>query len=187
MNIAISILRGINVSGHRKIPMADLKALYAGLKLKNITTYIQSGNVVFSAGKFNPKALQKTIEEKIMEKFGFEVPVVIRTLEEMQSIVAINPFLKESKIELDKMHVTFLADIPAQDRLEKLKLVHYEPDRFTVLGKEVYLYCPNGYGNSKLTTNFFESKLKETATTRNWRTVNELLKIALLILDSTAS
>ncbi|HYV95393.1 MAG TPA: DUF1697 domain-containing protein [Chitinophagales bacterium] len=181
MSVAVSILRGINVSGHRKIPMAELKLLYSELKLKNISTYIQSGNVVFSADKINSKALAKSIEQKILEKYNFDVPVIIRTIDEIQSTLNNNPFLKEKKIEIDKLHVTFLADQPDKENLEKLKSYHYEPDRFIITGKEVYLYCPNGYGNTKLSNNFFESKLKITATTRNWRTVNELLKIALLL------
>ena len=179
MSVAISILRGINVSGHRKIPMQELKALYSELNLKNITTYIQSGNVVFSGGKINPEALAKKIEKKIFERYNFEVPVIVRTIVEIQSILNGNPFLKEKNIEMDKLHVTFLADHPGKDNLEKLKSYNYEPDRFIVVGREIYLYCPGGYGNTKLSNNFFESKLKVTATTRNWRTVNELLRIAV--------
>ena len=180
MSVAISILRGINVSGHRKIPMKELKSLYSELHLKNITTYIQSGNVVFSADKINPKTLAKIIEQKISEKYNFDVPVIIRTIDEIQSVLRNNPFLKERSIEMDKLHVTFLADHPGKENSEKLKSYHHEPDRFTIIDREIYLYCPGGYGNTKLSNNFFENKLKVTGTTRNWRTVNELLKIALV-------
>ncbi|MES2140127.1 MAG: DUF1697 domain-containing protein [Bacteroidota bacterium] len=175
MKIFLSILRGINVGGHKKIPMAELKKMYEELHFENITTYIQSGNVIFK--NKNSKDLSKQIEQKIFEKYNFDVPVIIRTPDEMQSIIEGNQFLKQKDIDLSKLHVVFLADKPAKENIENLKKYNYEPDQFCISGKEVYLYCPNGYGNSKLTNIFFENKLKVTATTRNWNTTNELFKI----------
>lgn len=159
--------------------MASLKAIYEEMKFKNIVTYIQSGNVIFSTGQADPQTLSGKIEKKILEKYGFKVPVIIRTADEIQAIVKINPFLKIKNIATDRLHVTFLADNAGSDLIEKIKEYHYEPDKFIIIGKEVYLSCPDGYGNSKLNNTFFENKLKVTATTRNWRTVNELLRIAL--------
>lgn len=179
MNTLISILRGINVSGKNKIPMVELKALFEGLKFKNVTTYIQSGNVIFSASGSNPRDLSKKIEQGILKKFGLNVPVITRTIEEIQSAIDKNPFLKNKNIELDKLHVTFLEDSPTGENLKKVLEYNYEPDKFMIVDKEVYLHCPNGYGNTKLANTFFENKLKVRATTRNWRTTNELLKIAL--------
>ena len=181
MSAAISILRGINVGGNRKIPMAELRQLYSELRLKNVTTYIQSGNVIFSADKINDEKLAKAIEQRILEKYNFEVPVIIRSMDEMKAVVKNNPFLNYNKIDTGKLHVTFMNKFPAKENSEKLRTYNYEPDRFTLSGKEVYIYCPDGYGNTKLNNTFFESKLKVTATTRNWRTVNELLRIASLL------
>jgi uncharacterized protein (DUF1697 family) len=178
VNTIISILRGINVSGKNKIPMVELKAMYEGLKFKNVITYIQSGNVIFSASESDSKTLSKKIEQGILKKFGFNVPVITRSIDEIQAAIKKNPFLKEKGIELEKLHVTFLEDSPAADTLKKVLEYNYEPDTFTIVGKEVYLHCPNGYGNTKLTNTFFENKLKVRATTRNWRTTNELLRIA---------
>ncbi|MES2397824.1 MAG: DUF1697 domain-containing protein, partial [Bacteroidota bacterium] len=149
MKTFLSILRGINVSGHKKIPMAELKFLYEELNFENVTTYIQSGNVIFN--NKNAKDLSKQIEQKIFEKYNFKVPVIIRILDEMQKIIEGNPFLKQKDIDLSKLHVVYLADNPKQDTIDNLKKNNYEPDKFYVSGKEVYLYCPNGYGNSKLT------------------------------------
>jgi uncharacterized protein (DUF1697 family) len=171
----LSILRGINVSGQKKINMADLKSLYENLGFKNIKTYIQSGNVIFENN--TGKDLSKKIEKQIEEKYGFQVPILIRTVNEMEEAVNKNPFLEEKNIEPDKLHVTYLSDIPSNENLEKMKTVDYRPDRFYVSGKEIYLYCPGGYGNTKLTNTFFEKKLKQTATTRNWKTTNALLKM----------
>lgn len=176
MPTLISILRGINLGSHHKIPMPELKALYEKAGFKNVSTYIQSGNIVFSAGKEKIEELPDKIHRLILKKFGFEVPVIIRTAREMQDIVNANPMVKDKDIE--KLHVTFLSDIPQKEHLEKIKTYHYPPDEYIITGKEIFVFCPNGYGNTKLSNNFFESKLKVTATTRNWRTVNELLKMS---------
>jgi uncharacterized protein (DUF1697 family) len=175
MAVYLSILRGINVSGQKKILMAELKKLYEELGFKNVKTFIQSGNVVFES-KSDTK-LAKKIEQKISEQYNFDVPVIIRTTEEMQQVINANPFLKQKNIDTTKLHVTYLSGIPQQEHITKANTYAYEPDQFIISGKEVYLYCPNGYGNTKLTNNFFENKLKVTATTRNWKTTNELLSI----------
>ena len=175
MGSYLSILRGINVSGQKMIKMTDLKSLYESLGFKNVITYIQSGNVVFESK--NNKNLASTIEQKIKEQFGFDVPVIIRTKDEMKVIVEQNPFLKDKKTELDKMHVTYLADIPTEEAVTNAMSYDYAPDRFVIKGKEVYVYCPNGYGNTKINNTFFENKLKVKATTRNWNTTNKLFEI----------
>jgi len=176
METFISILRGINVSGQKKIIMLDLKALYEDLGFHNVKTYIQSGNVVFKS--VNEKNLNKKIETKIFEKYNFFVPVIIRNLEEIKNALLNNPLLKEDDIDVSKLHITFLEEGPLPENIEKLKEIDQKPDLFKINKKDIYLYTPNGYGNTKLNNNFFEKKLKTNATTRNWKTVNELLKIA---------
>jgi uncharacterized protein (DUF1697 family) len=178
MDVLISMLRGINVSGQKRVPMSELKKVYADLNFCNITTYINSGNVVFSSSISDPKELSEKIERLIFEKFGFKVPVTIRTAEEMLSVIKNNPFLEESSIEIEKLHVTFLSGVPDNDGIIKIMEYDYKPDRFIIKHKEVFLYCPDGYGNTKFTNSFFENKLKLKATTRNWKTVNELAAIA---------
>jgi uncharacterized protein (DUF1697 family) len=178
MKTFISILRGINVSGQRKIQMTDLKALYEALKFTNVITYIQSGNVIFKSKSASDQKLAKRIEDAIYERYNFNVPVIIRTVEEMEHAISVNPFLKQSKIDIEKLHITFLAEIPEQENVESIRNIDYSPDKFIILDKEVYLYCPNGYGITKLSNNFFEQKLKIKATTRNWRTVNKLFEMA---------
>lgn len=183
MQTFISILRGINVSGQKKILMADLKALYENLGFKEVKTYIQSGNVIFKTE--NKKAsssdidIAKKIEQAIFEKYNFQVPVIVRTAAEMKKTIAANPFLKDdNNIEADKLHVTFLAEEPAQKNLETIKSFDFSPDRFEIIGKDVFLYIPDKYGDTKLSNKFFETKLKVSATTRNWRTVNNLMELA---------
>ncbi len=176
METFISILRGINVSGQKKIIMLELKALYEELGLKSVTTYIQSGNVIFKS--VDEKNLNKKIETKIFEKYNFIVPVIVRKLDEIKNTLEFNPFLKEDNIDLSKLHVTFLEEEASAENIEKLTEIDQKPDLFKVNKKEIYLYTPNGYGNTKLKNNFFEKKLKTNATTRNWKTVNELFKKA---------
>lgn len=175
MAVFLSILRGINVSGQKMIKMTDLKALYEELSFKNVSTYIQSGNVIFENKE--DKELCKKIEKKIFEKYNFLVPVIIRSMEEMETTINGNMFLKEKKIELDKLHVTYLEEEPLPENLEKIGNVQFEPDRFYISGKDIYIYCPGGYGKTKLNNTFFENKLKVKATTRNWKTTNEILRI----------
>ena len=174
----ISILRGINVSGQKKIMMKDLTALYEVMGFKNVVTYVQSGNVIFDCNKIKTASISKKIETKIFETYNFYVPVIIRTVDEMQSVLTNNPYLKKSSTEEIGLHVTFLAEHPTQVQIDKTNEFNFAPDKFMISGNEVYLYCPISYGNSKLSNNFFENKLNVRATTRNWKTVNELVRLA---------
>lgn len=175
MTTYIAILRGINVSGKNKILMQDLIALFESLNFKNVKTYIQSGNVIFDSKSL--KNLETLIQQKIKEQFGFDVPVIVRTVDEITNILKHNPYLKQKNIELDKLHITFLSETPIKENLAKIHTYSFAPDVFEIIGNEVYLHCPNGYGNTKLSNTFFENKLKVTATTRNWKTVNEIIKL----------
>ncbi len=182
MQTYISILRGINVSGQKKILMTDLKELFNKLAFKNVTTYIQSGNVVFqSDAKLSDVKFAEKIEAAIFKKYGFKVPVIIRTKEELENIIYSNPFLKEININLEKLHVTFLSEKSDKTLIDLIKHFDYSPDKFYIIEKEVYLHIPGGYGETKLSNKFFENKLKVAATTRNWKTVNKLFEIAFSI------
>ena len=175
MHTYISILRGINVSGQKKIIMADLVKLYEDLGFTDVKTYIQSGNVVFkSAKKVNNTLLVKQIESKIMEIYGFQVPVIIRTVDDFTRIIASNPFISEIQ---ENLYITFLSNLPNQNQLELLNELNFLPDEFKVVDKEIFLNI-SSYGTTKLSNSFFENKLKVTATTRNWNTVNKLLAIS---------
>ncbi|MCX6249092.1 MAG: DUF1697 domain-containing protein [Bacteroidetes bacterium] len=179
MTTYISILRGINVSGQKKVLMADLKELYASLGFTEVTTYIQSGNVIFkTSGDLSAGDLCNKIEKAIEGRYKFQVPVIIRNAGEINAILSSNPFLAEKGIDPERLHVTFLGKDPQPSELSAILKFDYPPDRFAIIGKEVYLYCPGGYGNTKLSNSFFENKLKVTATTRNWKTVGKLAELA---------
>ena len=179
MTTYISILRGINVGGQKKIRMEDLKTLYEGLRFSEVTTYIQSGNVIFRTNLNLPiSGLSEIIEKAIEGRYHFLVPVIIRTSDEMRQVLSSNPFVKEKGIDMEKLHVTFLQEEPDPVDVDKTQEINFPIDRFRILGKDVYLYCPGGYGNTKLSNAFFENKLKVKATTRNWKTVGKLADLS---------
>ena len=179
MKTFISILRGINVGGQKKIIMAELKSLYETLKFKEVITYIQSGNVIFKANeKLSNADLEKKIEKAIQTKYGFTVPVLVRSAEEMRTVIKNNPLVNNKGIDVGKLHVTFLREEAAPAVLKSMEAYDFSPDKFIITGKEVFLHIPVSYGETKLSNTFFENKLKITATTRNWNTVNKLAEMA---------
>lgn len=175
MKIYISMLRGINVSGQKKIIMEGLKKLYESLGFKKVQTYIQSGNVIFQSTEADSSSVIQKIEKKITKVYGFEVSVLIRTPKELCQVIARIPFTKQ---EAEKSYVTFLSDVPVEVPTDEINKAKNSSEKFKIIGKEIYFYCPTGYGKTKLSNNFFEKKLKLSATTRNWNTVNKLLEIA---------
>lgn len=174
----ISLLRGINVSGQKKIRMAQLRDLYESLKFKNVRTYLQSGNVVFDCNLTDIEILSAQIEIRVKEIFGFPVTVFLRNEEDFKKLVTGNPFLSEEKIDDSKLHVTFLDSSPSSGSLENLGGHNSGEDLYSPAGREIYLFCPNGYGKTKLNNKFFERKLKMPATTRNWKTVKALFELS---------
>jgi uncharacterized protein (DUF1697 family) len=178
MQVYIGILRGINVSGQKMIKMPELKAHLEKAGLVNVLIYIQSGNVVFEYKKESSGKLQELIKTVIAKKFGFDVPVIVKTSEELIEVSQNNPFINKRKADIEKLHVTFLSEEPKKELLEKFIPPANIPGEYAFSGKAIYLLCPNGYGQTKLTNNFFENKLKVTATTRNWKTVLKLAEMA---------
>ena len=169
------MLRGINVSGHKMIKMEALRASFDALRFRNVETYVQSGNVVFDAANGSVATLSKKIERTILADFGFSVPVFLRTANELEEIVKRNPFLTDSAIDHSKLHITFLSDAASKTAVEELQSLAMKPEQFRIIGREIYLYCPNGYGRTRLSNTAIEKKLSLGATTRNWKTVNTLL------------
>lgn len=174
----IAILRGINVTGHNKLPMADLRNQLTKLGSENIQTYIQSGNVIFESNETAPKKLAEQIKTMIEKEWGYDVPVIVFEPDYLQSVIENNPFLNGRNEDITKLHVTFLDEEPKIENLKKLEEYNYPPDELIVQETAVYLFCPNGYGRTKYNNNFIENKLKVTATTRNWKTCNTLLEMA---------
>ena len=169
----VALLRGINVGGKNKLPMADLRALFEALGCRSVATYIQSGNVVFAARAAVAKGLAARAAAALADRFGLKVPVVLRSAAELRDASRGNPFADDG----DSLHVGFLADAPDPARLARLDPDRGKPDVFRVVGREVYLRFPGGVARSKLTAAYFDATLGTTITMRNWRTVTALVEM----------
>jgi uncharacterized protein (DUF1697 family) len=172
----VALLRGINVGGRTRVAMADLRLLFSDLGAEHVSTYVQSGNVVFRSARARG-GLDRLLEDEIRGRLGLDLTVVLRSGAELARLVAASPFAREVP-DTTKLHVTFLAEPPDRARAGALEAARFEPDRFHLTPGAVYLHCPEGYGRSKLSNAFFEQQLGVRATTRNWRTVMTLAELA---------
>jgi uncharacterized protein (DUF1697 family) len=170
-----ALLRGVNLGTRNRVRMADLRALVEELGCTDVSTYLQSGNVVFRSDRA-AAPLAKTIERAIRSELGLDVAVVIRSRRQLERLVAGCPFGRPKGKE-NKLYVTFLAKKPEAPRARKLREESFEPERFELAGEDVYLFFPNGYGRSKLNNALLERRLGVAATTRNWRTVTALAEL----------
>jgi len=175
----VSMLRGINVGGQKKISMETLRGIYEGLGFAHVRTYVQSGNVVFVTSEQDRTVLTKRIETHIEQTCGYHVPIFIRSAQELQKILASNPFLTARHEDPSKLHVSFLYHIPTVPMWSKLTSPGDSVDEFARVELAIYLFCPNGYGKTKLSNAFFERKLGMPVTTRNWNTVKTLYTMIL--------
>lgn len=178
MTTYISLLRGINVSGKNPIKMESLRQLYESLGFQNVSTYVQSGNVIFNAATADTHQLASTVTAQIKKDFGFEVPIIVLSLEQLKNVVNHQPFSHEQAIDPAFLHITFLDSRPGSYELKTIEEKKQAGEKLVISDDAVYLYCPNGYGKTKLHNTFLEKRLKVTATTRNWKTTLQLLQIA---------
>jgi uncharacterized protein (DUF1697 family) len=173
-----AFLRAINVSGTNLIKMEELRAMLSSLKgVKNLNTYIASGNVLFDSAEKNLPKIEAAFEKKITAETGFDVPVMVRTHAEMQCIVEANPFAKE---QLDKETVLYCAlfkETLTQDQLKVLSELSYEAETFVGVGKEAYILVRKPLVKKDVFSNkALEKKLKAVCTSRNWNTMLAVLK-----------
>jgi uncharacterized protein (DUF1697 family) len=173
MTTQVALLRGVNVGGKNKLSMRDLTDIFAAAGCENVRTFIQSGNVIFTASRKVSERVAAVVAEEISERFGYRTPVILRTVQELREVVSNNPFPQGE----ERLHVMFLKDRPSVERAAALDPNRSAPDAFIVRGADVYLHLPNGAGVSKLTNAWFDSKLTTTSTARNWRTVTKLLAL----------
>ncbi|AIQ72305.1 MULTISPECIES: DUF1697 domain-containing protein [Paenibacillus] len=177
MTTYIALLRGINVGGNKIIKMLDLKAMFQALGFANVRTYIQSGNVVFESDEGSVSLLSGVIERQIHEVFGFEVSVIIRTLAEMENVIANDPFQLSEPEEFKRWYVTFLPAEPSAEALDKLRTYENGPDKVRFVGREMYILYEVSVSQSPLFKVPFDKILGMPITARNWNTVNKLVAI----------
>ena len=173
MKTYVALLRGINVGGHKKIKMTDLKLLFEELGFVDVMTYIQSGNVAFSSN--TNVNLERIIGEKILERFGFELPVLVKAISEVEVILAACLFSEEKKAA---SYFTLLNEAPSKDLVNEVSALSYPNEEFIIAENCVYFFSEKGYNDVKCNNNFFEKRLKVSATTRNYRTLVKLIELA---------
>ncbi len=178
MNTYIALLRGINVSGQKIIKMAELKKMFENLGFQNVQTYIQSGNVVFNSKEDDVPVVEELIRKGIQKEFGFDVHIRILTPEELRSALDQNPFLKDESLDMKQHYFVFLDQIPVKENWQTLQNLDLKGEKMAISGKVLFVHYKNGAGQSKLTTNLIESKLKVAATARNLNTSKKLLEIS---------
>jgi uncharacterized protein (DUF1697 family) len=172
----IVLLRGINVGGANRLAMADLRQLVTALGHTEVSTFIQSGNVVLKSRRADRSAMAHEICANIETSFGLAVSAVLRTPVELRSALSANPFATEA--DPTRVLVTFLSGVPVAEAAAKLEHDRFVPDRFELIGSELYGHYPNGAGQSKMTLDYFEKRLGVRGTARNLNTVAKLIALA---------
>lgn len=178
MCVFISMLRGVNVGPHNRIKMHALRALYASLRLEDPCTYVQSGNVIFRTKEKSATQLARKIQDAIARDFAFRPAVILRTREELREAIAANPFARRKNLDPAELLVTFLASQPSTEARARLLTLKPGPEEVHLVGRELYIYFPNGAGQSKLAWSSLDKKLETDGTARNWTSVTKMLEIA---------
>ena len=177
MTAAVALLRAVNLGGHNRIGMEALRALHESLGLRDVQTYVQSGNVVFTAPGRDIGPLPKRIEAAIEPAFGFRCAVILRTAAELRDVVRRNPFAGRTDVESSRLIVVFLSREPDSEARTKALAIKLGPEETKIEGREVFVFYPNGVGRSKLTVAVMEKALGVVGTGRNWNTVTKLLEM----------
>jgi uncharacterized protein (DUF1697 family) len=173
----IAFLKGVNVSGQKLIKMAELRAMLEKLGYKNVRTYIQSGNVIFEAAKTKNETLAKKVEKDMFKYLGYEVTVVIRSSDDIKSIIAAYPFSKIKNHDQYRVNVAFLSAEPEKANIKELEILSTDDEMFKVKRSDCYVIYRQGFPDTLTGKNIIEKKLRVKATVRNWNTVNKILTV----------
>jgi uncharacterized protein (DUF1697 family) len=173
----VALMRGINVGGKNKLPMKELIELFVDVGCRDVRSYIQSGNVLFSGDAGLAARVRNEVPRRINDHFGYRVPVILRTAKELRDAADRHPFVAEAT-DTKHLHIGFLAETPADDAITSLDPARSSVDSFEVIGSEVFFRVPGGMARTKLTSDYFDRRLGTIMTVRNWRTVNKLLEMA---------
>jgi uncharacterized protein (DUF1697 family) len=183
MSVVIAMLRGVNVGGNKKLNMEALRTLCAGLGLRDVKTYIQSGNLIFRDDTGDAEAAARRIEDAIQKKFGFRPDVIVRTASDLSKVIANNPFAGRPEVAPNRLLAVFMAGTPSQQARKQVLAIPGEPEELHIKGRELYIYYPNGMAHPKIPLVRIEKLLATSSTGRNWNTVNKLLAMAKALED----
>lgn len=170
----VALLRGVNVGGRNPLPMKALREIFQNLGCREVTTYIQSGNVLFSAGCILARRVPAMVSAKLLERYGWTVAILLRSVEELSLLADANPFLANDPASL---HLMCLTHAPAMELVATLDTKRSPPDAFAMCGANVFLHLPNGSARSKLKPAYFDRALATTSTVRNWNTLRKLIEL----------
>lgn len=180
MTVHIALLRAVNLGSHGKVAMSDLRDLFTALGFAEVTTLLQSGNVVFRGGTREGGGLERYLETETEKRLGLKTDFLVRTAEEWKAIVARNPFPEEAKEDPSHLVVMFLKDAPDKKSVAALQAAITGPEIVRAEGRQAYITYPAGIGRSRLTNVLIEKKLGTRSTGRNWNTVLKLHGLAHL-------
>ena len=178
MPVYVAFLRGINVGGNNKVPMADLRSMLEGMGFKEPKTILQSGNAIFKGPKQENAALEKKLEAKVKKTFGISVDFMVRTPDQLRSAAKANPFPKMAKDDPGHLLVLFLKSTPTKASEKDLQDAIKGKEEVHVIGIEAFITFPDGIGTSKTTPTIIEKKLGTRATGRNWNTLTKIIELA---------
>jgi len=178
MPVYIALLRGINVSGQKKIKMADLRKHLEEGGLSKVGTYIQSGNILFRSSLDKKTEVASKISGIIRDKYGFDVETIVLTQDELHNILINNPFVKIRDEDQKRLYVTYFSGSIEPAAFGAIDKEQYLPEEFVPGDNFLYFFSPDGYGNARMNNNFFEKKLGVPATTRNWKTSKKLWELS---------
>ena len=176
MTVQVALLRGINVGGKNPLAMAELRRIASDHGCGDVSTYIQSGNLVFTSSR-DPDRLAAELHAVILDETGLDSAVAVRTQQELADAVAANPFAGVEVVAA-QLHVTFLTNGSDAPRLDEIDAERFLPERVAIVGREVFLHLPDGIGRSRLAADLARPRHRIDGTTRNWRTVTKLVELA---------
>jgi uncharacterized protein (DUF1697 family) len=178
MTTYIALLRGINVSGHNKIKMVALKQSFIQLGFNEVVTYIQSGNIIFQTKENDGLKIEQQIITQINKDFGHTIKALVLSKKQLNTVFVSNLFLKRKTIDIKTLYVAILKDNFDVEGIKQIEPFLTNSEEIKIVENYAFLYYPNSAGNSKLSTNLIERKLKTTATSRNWRTITKLIELS---------
>ncbi|MES2543426.1 MAG: DUF1697 domain-containing protein [Bacteroidota bacterium] len=177
MTTHLALLRGINVSGHNMIKMDALKTALENMGFQNVQTYIQSGNVFIDSEEKNGPSVGFAIKQEIFKTFGYDVPIVVITEEDLKNCFKNNTYLKGKDVDTKKLYVAFISKELNASAINELKISQFKPDEASIDSSRIYIKYDIGAGKTRLDQKYIEKKLNVTATIRNWNTVTKLLEM----------